>query len=121
MSALLIIHITFSLLHLSPECGQLSYHSLSAFSHSQRALIIIIITPFQLVKNTLLYLKCATSPYNKLSLPFLKHLCLLTYTLIFNYSFFLGFSLLNSIYGYLCLNPVMHFNENTNMYLYNQP
>ena len=32
--------------------------------------------------------------------------------------FFLGFSLLNSIYGYLCLNPVMHFNENTNMYLY---
>ena len=54
MSALLIIHITFSLLHLSPECGQLSYHSLSAFSHSQRALIIIIITPFQLVKNTFL-------------------------------------------------------------------
>ena len=32
--------------------------------------------------------------------------------------FFLGFSLLNSIYGYLCLNPVMHFNENTNMYLF---
>ena len=22
------------------------------------------------------------------------------------------------IYGYLCLNPVMHFNENTNMYLF---
>ena len=33
-------------------------------------------------------------------------------------NFFLVFSLLNSIYGYLCFNPLMHFNEDTNMYLF---
>ena len=48
----------------------------------------------------------------------LKYSCLLTYTLTFINTLFLGFSLLNSIFGYLCLNPVLHFNENTNMYLY---
>ena len=35
--------------------------------------------------------------------------CLLTYTLTFINTLFLGFSLLNSIVGYLCLNPVFAF------------
>ena len=78
----------------------------------------IIITPIQLVNNTFLYFKCAISPYYKLSHPSLKYLCLLTYTIIFiNTVFFRILTVDLNIYGHLCLNPVMHFNENTNMYI----